>query len=251
MSETKEMIRTSGLTRRYGPVCAVDRLSLSVRQGELFSLLGVNGAGKTTTIRMLSCLTVPTGGEAFVGGFDCVKEPQKVKEIIGLSPQDTAVAERLTVRENLAFMASLFSPDKAFRLERVQKMTEAFRLNEVADRPARTLSGGWKRRLSIAMAMIGDPQVLFLDEPTLGLDVLARRELWHLINRLKEKRTVILTTHYMEEAEQLSDRIAIMQRGRIAACGTLAEIEEAAGVSGLENAFVAIAGKEEDTCTEF
>lgn len=246
MAATKEMIRTEGLTRKYGTKTAVDGVNLSVREGELFALLGVNGAGKTTTIRMLSCLAVPTAGEAFVDGKSCTKNPEEVKRIIGISPQDTAVAERLTVRENLEFMAGLYSAEKALCRERTEKMTELFHLGEVLDQQARTLSGGWKRKLSIAMAMIGEPRVLFLDEPTLGLDVLARRELWKLIGRLKEKRTIILTTHYMEEAEQLSDRIAILQKGRIRACGTLADIEEKAGVSGLENAFVALAGEEEE-----
>ena len=245
MSNAKEMIRTVGLTKKYGDKVAVNGLNLSIREGELFSLLGVNGAGKTTTIRMLSCLSAPTSGEAYVGGFSCTKQAEKVKEIIGISPQDTAVAERLTVRENLEFMAALYAPDKTVCLERTDRMMEMFHLDEVAKQQARTLSGGWQRKLSIAMAMIGEPQVLFLDEPTLGLDVLARRELWNVIRKLKEKRTIILTTHYMEEAEQLSDRIAIMHRGQIHASGTLAEIEALAGVSGLENAFVAIAGKEE------
>ena len=245
MSHDPEMIRTVGLTKQYGSRTAVDGLDLSVRRGELFSLLGVNGAGKTTTIRMLSCLSAPTSGEAYVGGYSCTEQSEQVKRIIGISPQDTAVAERLTVRENLEFMAALYAPTKQICLERTDIMIDLFHLDEVASQQARTLSGGWKRKLSIAMALIGEPQVLFLDEPTLGLDVLARRELWNVIRRLKENRTIILTTHYMEEAEQLSDRIAILHRGRIKALGTLAEIEKQAGVSGLENAFVAIAGEEE------
>ena len=245
MNHEKEMIRTKDLTKKFGEKTAVDHLDLTIHEGELFSLLGVNGAGKTTTIRMLSCLSRPTSGEALVGGFSCLDHAEKVKEIIGISPQDTAVAERLTVQENLSFMAALYTQDKAVCRERTERMIRLFHLEEVAGSQARTLSGGWKRKLSIAMAMIGEPQVLFLDEPTLGLDVLARRELWNLIGKLKEKRTIILTTHYMEEAEQLSDRIAIMHRGRIRACGTLSEIETLAGVSGLENAFVEIAGKEE------
>lgn len=241
MDDALEMIRTEGLTKKYGHKTAVDGLTLSVRRGELFSLLGVNGAGKTTTIRMLSCLSAPTSGEAFVGGFSCTRQPEKVKGIIGISPQDTAVAERLTVEENLAFMAALYASDKGVCRERTAKMMADFQLDQVAGQQARTLSGGWKRKLSIAMALIGEPQVLFLDEPTLGLDVLARRELWTVIERLKAERTIILTTHYMEEAEQLSDRMAILQQGRLRACGTLGEIEELAGVSGLENAFVALA----------
>ena len=240
-----EMIRAAGLTKKYGSKTAVDKLDLSIREGELFSLLGVNGAGKTTTIRMLSCLSKPTSGEAYIGGYSVAEAPHEVKKIIGISTQDTAVAERLTVRENLLFMASLYFSDKARILERTEEMIQVFRFHEVENQLARTLSGGWQRKLSIAMALIGDPKVLFLDEPTLGLDVLARRELWKLIEKIKEQRTIILTTHYMEEAEALSDRIAILQDGRLRALGTLSEIEERAGVKGLENAFVEIAGKED------
>ena len=245
-AQRTEMIRTNGLTKKYGQKTAVDGLDLTVYEGELFSLLGVNGAGKTTTIRMLSCLSKPTAGEAFVCGHNVMEEPQEVKKIIGISTQDTAVAERLTVRENLEFMAALHYADKTVVRERTEEMIEVFRFQEVENQQARTLSGGWQRKLSIAMALIGDPKVLFLDEPTLGLDVLARRELWKLIEKLKLHRTIILTTHYMEEAEALSDRIAIIQGGRLRALGTLSEIEEQAGVKGLENAFVEIAGKEEE-----
>ena len=240
-----EMIKTTKLTKKYGTKTAVDGLDLCVYEGELFSLLGVNGAGKTTTIRMLSCLSKPAAGEAFVGGYSVKEAPEEVKKIIGISTQDTAVAERLTVRENLRFMASLHYTDKAKIEERTDEMIQVFRFQEVENQLAKTLSGGWQRKLSIAMALIGDPKVLFFDEPTLGLDVLARRELWKMIERIKEHRTIILTTHYMEEAEALSDRIAILQNGRLKALGTLQEIEEKAGVKGLENAFVEIAGKEE------
>ena len=242
---SEEMIRTAGLTKKYGTKIAVDGLDLSIREGELFSLLGVNGAGKTTTIRMLSCLSKPTEGEAFVGGHSVKEAPAEVKKIVGISTQDTAVAERLTVRENLQFMAALHFSDKARIKKCTEEMIQVFRFEEVEKQLAKTLSGGWQRKLSIAMALIGDPKVLFLDEPTLGLDVLARRELWKLIERIKEHRTIILTTHYMEEAEALSDRIAILQNGRLRVLGTLSEIEEKAGVKGLENAFVKIAGEED------
>ncbi len=237
------MIEARQLTRRYGMKTAVDRLDLQVKPGELFALLGVNGAGKTTTIRMLSCLSVPTSGEAFVGGFSCTKEADRVKQLIGISPQDTAVADNLSVRENLEFMASLYGFDPEKKQEHVRRMIEDFRMQEVEDQRAKTLSGGWKRRLSIAMALINDPKVLFLDEPTLGLDVLARRELWRVIEELKGKMTILLTTHYMEEAEQLSDRIAVMIAGQIVACGTLQELLDSTGEKDLEDAFVAIAEK--------
>ena len=234
-------IETRSLTKKYKEKTAVNALDITVEEGELFALLGVNGAGKTTTIRMLSCLSAPTSGEASVLGHNVKSEKSAVKEIIGISPQDTAVAENLTVRENLEFMAKVHSTDKTKNAERVNKMIELFGMSEVENSRAKTLSGGWKRKVSIAMALISEPKVLFLDEPTLGLDVLARRELWKVIRQLKGKITIILTTHYMEEAEELSDRIAIMINGKVAAIGTLAEIEKEAGATGLENAFVAIA----------
>ncbi len=234
-------IETRSLTKKYKEKTAVNALDITVEEGELFALLGVNGAGKTTTIRMLSCLSAPTSGEASVLGHNVKSEKSAVKEIIGISPQDTAVAENLTVRENLEFMAKVHSTDKTKNAERVNKMIELFGMSEVKNSSAKTLKGGWKRKVSIAMALISEPKVLFLDEPTLGLDVLARRELWKVIRQLKGKITIILTTHYMEEAEELSDRIAIMLNGKVAVIGTLAEIEKEAGATGLENAFVAIA----------
>lgn len=239
-------IEVKGLTKKYKEKTAVNGIDLEVGEGELFALLGVNGAGKTTTIRMLTCLSEPTAGEAFVKGHNVISDKAAVKSIVGISPQDTAIAENLTVRENLVFMSRIHGFDKEKTGKRVKEMTEMFGLGEVLDSRAKTLSGGWKRKLSIAMALVGEPELLFLDEPTLGLDVLARRELWRSIEKLKGKMTVILTTHYMEEAEALSDRIAIMVSGRIRAVGTLAEIEETAGATGLENAFIAIAERSVD-----
>lgn len=232
---------TKGLTKKYKEKKAVSGLDLSIEKGELFSLLGVNGAGKTTTIRMLTCLSKPTSGEAFVSGHSTESESAQVKRIVGISPQDTAVAGNLTVRENLRLIAGIYGFSRERTAQRIDDMTRLFRLEEVLDSRAKTLSGGWKRKLSIAMALISEPEVLFLDEPTLGLDVLARRELWSAVKSLKGKITIILTTHYMEEAEQLSDRIAIMVGGRIHAVGTLGELEQLTGEQGLENAFVRIA----------
>ncbi len=229
------------LTKQYKTKTAVDDLSLTVESGTLFALLGVNGAGKTTTIRMLSCLSAPTAGEAFINGHSCKEEAAAVKAEIGISPQDTAVAENLTVRENLEFIASVHGFDREQKAARTAEMIRLFNLSEVEHSRAKTLSGGWKRKLSIAMALISEPKVLFLDEPTLGLDVLARRELWKAIEALKGRMTIVLTTHYMEEAEQLSDRIAIMIGGKIAAQGTLAELEQLTGKTGLEQAFIEIA----------
>lgn len=234
-------IEAKGLTKRFGEKTAVDGLNLTVEKGEMLALLGVNGAGKTTTIRMLSCLSVPAEGECFVCGYSCRQEAAQVKQRIGLSPQDTAVAENLTVQENLAFMAQVYGLGRKAAAQRTEEIIALMGLNEVVKSRARTLSGGWKRRLSIAMALIGSPEVLFLDEPTLGLDVLARRELWRVIAGLKGRITILLTTHYMEEAERLADRIAVMIGGKIAACGTLAELEAATGKTGLEEAFVTIA----------
>lgn len=234
-------IETKELTKKYKSKTAVNALSLTVAQGELFALLGVNGAGKTTTIRMLSCLSAPTSGECFVCGHSCASESAAVKSLVGISPQDTAVADNLTVQENLELMCGIFGVEGEERHARVEEMITLFGMDEVRNSRAKTLSGGWKRRLSIAMALISKPQVLFLDEPTLGLDVLARRELWSVIASLKGKITIILTTHYMEEAEHLSDRIAIMIDGSLAACGTLSELEAFAGEQGLENTFIKIA----------
>ena len=239
-------VKTVGLTKRYGAKTAVDGLNLSIGEGELYSLLGVNGAGKTTTIRMLTTLSAPTSGEAFILGHNCATERAAVKRLVGISPQDTAVADNLTVEENLSFMESVYGIEGARREELTKEIRSLFSLDEVWNSRAKTLSGGWKRKLSIAMALIGEPKVLFLDEPTLGLDVLARRELWKAVESLKGRITIVLTTHYMEEAEALSDRIAVMLAGRLAAEGTLAEIEERAGAKGLENAFVALAGEGRD-----
>lgn len=235
-------IETKKLTKRYKTKTAVSELDLTVNEGELFALLGVNGAGKTTTIRMLSCLSKPTSGECSVCGYNCTSQSNEVKQVIGISPQDTAVAENLTVLENLKLICGIYSYSPEAASRKIERMTKLFKLDDVLNSRAKTLSGGWKRKLSIAMAIICEPKVLFLDEPTLGLDVLARRELWSVVESLKGKITIVLTTHYMEEAEQLSDRIAIMIDGSVAALGTLSELERQSGQTGLEDVFVKIAG---------
>lgn len=235
-----DSIVITGLTKKYKDITAVKGLDLTIHKGELFSLLGVNGAGKTTTIKMLSCLTELTGGDAVLNGKSIVNDKQAVKSLIAVSPQETAVAPNLTVKENLELMAGVhgFSADKT--KTRVEEMTEQFSLGEVSGKKAGKLSGGWQRRLSIAMALISEPQILFLDEPTLGLDVIARSELWDIISALKGKITIILTTHYMEEAEALSDRIAIMKSGQLLTIGTAGEIMEKAGTAKFEEAFIKI-----------
>ena len=219
---------------------AVDNLSLSVRNGELFSLLGVNGAGKTTTIKMLSCLTQPTSGDAFLNGKSICKDTAAVKSLIAVSPQETAVAPGLSVRENLELMCGVHGFTKNKQNTKIAELTELLGLESVIKKKAGKMSGGWQRRLSIAMALISEPEILFLDEPTLGLDVLARSDLWDLIRSLKGKVTIILTTHYMEEAEALSDRIAIMKDGKLLICDTAERIKETAGTDNFEQAFVRI-----------
>ena len=235
-----DAIRIEGLTKRYKDVTAVDTLSLTVKTGELFSLLGVNGAGKTTTIKMLSCLTAPTAGDAFLLGHSIRTETAAVKRQIAVSPQETAVAPALTVRENLALMGGVHGLSKEKCAEKLDELTALLGLREVLTRKAGKLSGGWQRRLSIAMALVSEPSVLFLDEPTLGLDVLARADLWDIIRALKGRVTVVLTTHYMEEAEALSDRVAIMKDGRLLVCDTPDGIKQTAGVDDFEQAFIRI-----------
>ena len=235
-----QAIQTTELVKRYKDLTAVDRLCLEIGQGELFSLLGVNGAGKTTTIKMLSCLTKPTEGDAIVGGYSIAKEPDQVKRLIGVSPQETAVAPNLSVKENLELISGIYGFSKQKTAEKINELASQFALDSVLRRKAGKLSGGWQRRVSIAMALISEPRILFLDEPTLGLDVLARHELWDTVRALKGKITIILTTHYMEEAEALSDRIGIMKDGRLLAVGTAAELNRMAGTDNFEAAFVSI-----------
>ena len=233
-------IKIESLTKRYGDVLAVDNLSIEIGEGELFSLLGVDGAGKTTTIKMLSCLTLPTSGDAYLLGKSISKDSREVKSLIAVSPQETAVAPGLSVRENLELICGIYGFDKEKRASKINELTEQFDLSSVIERKAGKLSGGWQRRLSIAMALISEPKILFLDEPTLGLDVIARSELWDIIRFLKGNVTIILTTHYMEEAEALSDRVAIMKNGKLLVCDTPEEIKAKADTTKFEEAFVKI-----------
>ncbi len=233
-------IRTANLTKKYKDTVAVDQLNLQVKKGELFSLLGVNGAGKTTTIKMLSCLTQPTSGDAFIIGKSICKDTAAVKSLIAVSPQETAVASGLSVRENLELMCGVHGFTKDKQNAKIAELTKLLGLESVIKKKAGKLSGGWQRRLSIAMALISEPEILFLDEPTLGLDVLARSDLWDLIHSLKGKITIILTTHYMEEAEALSDRIAIMKDGKLLICDTAEKIKERVGTDNFEEAFIHI-----------
>ena len=233
-------ILIDNLTKKYRDVVAVDGLSLTIEEGELFSLLGINGAGKTTTIKMLSCLTKPTSGDAFLHGKSIIRDPNDIKSMIAVSPQETAIAPGLTALENLQLMCGVHGISKEKSASRIKELTNLLALDSIINRKAGKLSGGWQRRLSIAMALISEPKILFLDEPTLGLDVIARSELWDLIYSLKGKVTIILTTHYMEEAEALSDRIAIMKDGKLLVCDTADEIKRSCAADSIEQAFVKI-----------
>ena len=239
-----EVIKTINLTKKYKDVVAVDNLNLSINEGELFALLGINGAGKSTTIKMLSTLVRPTGGNAFICGLDISKDEEKIKEIIGVSFQETAIANNLTVKENLKLICEIYGFDKQKSIDKIQEICKQFDLEEVINKKASKLSGGYKRRLSIAMSLISDPKVLFLDEPTLGLDVIARSKLWEIIKSLKSKITIILTTHYMEEAEELADRIAIMKSGQLLAIDTLENLKKTTNKDSLEKIFISIVKEE-------
>ena len=235
-------IKIENLTKKYKDITALDNLSLEIKEHELFALLGLNGAGKTTTIKMLATLVKPTSGDAFIYGKSINSE--EVKELIAISTQETSVARNLTVEENLLFMASIYGLDENTKNEVIKRIIADFNFEKVLKKKAKTLSGGWQRKLSIAMALIASPKVLFLDEPTLGLDVIARRELWDIILKLKKEMTIILTTHYMEEATYLSDRIGIISEGKLKALGTAEELIEKAKVNNFEDAFIKIVREE-------
>lgn len=231
-------IKINNLSKIYDSIHAVKEFKLEIYEGELYSLLGVNGAGKTTLIKMLTCLTLPSHGTASIYGYDLIKDQNQIKKIINLSPQETAIAPMLSVKENLEFMSELYGEDKKMARRKANDIMNRLGLISIAHQKAGTLSGGWQRRLSIAMAIISEPKILFLDEPTLGLDVLARRDLWRLIKELKQKMTIILTTHYLEEAESLSNRIGIMYQGKMVMSGTVQELLEASHANNFEDAFV-------------
>lgn len=230
------MIEIKDLTKKYRDVIAVDKLSLNIDDGELISFLGMNGAGKSTTIKMLSCLIVPTSGDALINGKSITENPEEVKKIIAVVPQEDAIAKALTVKENLELITGIFKIEN--RDKCTIEIADKLGLREQLDKKSAKLSGGYKRRLSIAMALVTEPQVLFLDEPTVGLDVIARSELWDIILSLKGKVTIFLTTHYMEEAEKLSDRVAVMKKGKLIKFGTKNEIKNEVGTENFEDAFV-------------
>lgn len=230
------------LTKQYGSLTALDGLDLTVNDGELFALLGVNGAGKTTTIKLLSCLMIPTSGSAKIYGHDILSSAHEARSLLATSPQETAVAPNLSVRENLELMAGIYGASASDARKKATQSIGVFNMTSIEHTRAKKLSGGWQRRLSIAMALISEPKLLFLDEPTLGLDVLARRELWSIIRSLKGKTTIILTTHYLEEAQALSDRIGILAKGKLTALGTANELIKQSGANTFEDAFITLAG---------
>ena len=232
-------IETRQLTKKFKEKVAVDEINLQIKKGELFALLGTNGAGKTTTIKMLSGLILPTSGDIEIENMDMKKDIFKIKEILNVSPQETAIAPNLTIKENLEFMAGVYQISN--KEKKIDELIKQFKLEEILNKRTKTLSGGWQRRLSIAISLINNPKILFLDEPTLGLDVIARKELWKVINELKGKITIILTTHYMEEAESLSDRIGIMANGKLVDVGTSEDLIKKTKTNNFEDAFVSIA----------
>ncbi|MBQ7335260.1 MAG: ABC transporter ATP-binding protein [Clostridia bacterium] len=236
-----DAIRIEHMTKRYGKKVAVSDLSLQIGRGELIALLGLNGAGKSTTIRVLSGLCRPDEGNAILLGKSVLHQATEVKAMIGVSPQENATAQNLTVYENLELMARLHGLNRVQSREKIATLEQIFSLDTVRSQKSKTLSGGWQRRLSIAMALVGEPQILFLDEPTLGLDIVARRELWRFIESLKGKMTILLTTHYLEEAEALSDRIAVMSQGQLCAVGTAEELKQQTACERFEDAFVKLA----------
>lgn len=238
-------IELLNISKNYDLIKAVKNVSLDIEEGELFGLLGVNGAGKTTIIKMLSCLIKPTSGDANVFGQSIITNSEYAKKIINVSPQETAIAPKLTVYENLEFIARIYGFSKEEAKKRIAEIVESLSLEEVLKQKSGTLSGGWQRRLSIAMGLITNPKILFLDEPTLGLDVIARRELWNIIKKLKGKMTIILTTHYLEEAEAICDRIGIMVKGNLKALGTVEQLKALGESNSFEEAFVNIATREE------
>ena len=237
----KDAIILKNLRKEFGSNIAVNNISMEVKEGIVFALLGVNGAGKTTSIRMMTGLSKPTAGDARIFGYSVKEELAQVKQISNLSPQDTSVAPNLTVRENLEFMAQIYGMNRKKAADKTNEMIDMCSLQNVEKAKAKTLSGGWQRRLSIAMAMITEPRILFLDEPTLGLDVLARQELWKILREIRKTTTIVLTTHYMEEAESLSDEVAVMINGSIKAQGTVTELKQLTGQDSLEKAFIKIA----------
>jgi ABC-2 type transport system ATP-binding protein len=237
-------ITVENLIKRFEDVTAVDGINLQVKKGELFGLLGPNGAGKTTTINMLCGLIKPTNGTAKVGGYDVQKETEKVKTLIGVCPQETAIYPYLTGAENVELFGNLHAMNKETLKARRDMLLEKMGLTEDAKRRSEKYSGGMKRRLSLILALIHNPQIAFLDEPTVAMDPQSRHAVWDFIKELKEEdKTIILTTHYMEEAEALCDRVGIIDHGKLIALGAPQALISKNKVKNLEEVFIALTGR--------
>lgn len=234
------IIKTENLTKKYGELVAVNNVNIQISENQIYALLGLNGAGKTTLIKLLSCLITPDGGDAIIDNKSILKSSAEIKKIINISPQETAIALNLSVFENLVFIAEVYGMDKNLAKTEAERMIEIFHLQDKKNVASKKLSGGLQRRLGVAMALITKPKILFLDEPTLGLDVLARRDLWEIIRNLKKNTTIILTTHYLDEVESLADTVAIMKDGRILEVGTVSDIIKKTDSKNFEDAFVVL-----------
>lgn len=237
-----DAIKIKDLCKNYKEVQAVNNINLEIREGELFGLLGINGAGKTTLIKMISGIIKPTSGDISIFNMNYLSDTNKIKELLNISPQETAIAPNLTVKENLDFMAGIYLINK--KEDKLNELIKLFKLENVLNRKTKNLSGGWQRKLSLAISLINNPKILFLDEPTLGLDVISRKELWNILLSLKGKVTIILTTHYMEEAEYLSDRIGIINKGRLVMVDTPKKLLSKTKTKKLEDAFIKLVGED-------
>ena len=247
---TEAILETKLLTRRFGALIAVNEMNISIRPGEMFGLVGPNGAGKTTVIKMLTTILPPTSGDAWVAGYDIVHHASSVRKVIGYVPQLLSSDGSLTGYENLLIVAKLYHIPRSERQVRIHEALRFMGLADVANKMVKEYSGGMIRRLEIAQSMLHRPRVLFLDEPTVGLDPIARKAVWEHIQRLRSDfgTSILLTTHYMEEADELCDRVAIMHLGRVAAIGTPAELKASVGEGAtLDDVFVHYSGYEVDS----
>lgn len=237
------MIEINSISKNFGKLMAVDKFSLNISENECFALLGLNGAGKTTLLNILSTQITPSSGSASIFGKDIIKDREEVRKIINISPQESAIAKNLTIKENLDLIATLYGVKN--KEEVITSLIKEFQLEEKSNTLAKKLSGGQKRRLSLALSLITSPKVLFLDEPTLGLDVKARKILWNIIDNLKSRMTILLTTHYLEEVEFLADRIGIISRGKLKIVGSCSKIKEKTSTATLEDAFLQLTEEEQ------
>ena len=242
--DDENAIIIKGLVKKFDDIIAVDNLNLEIKKGELFGLLGPNGAGKSTTINILSGLIKPTEGTAYIGGYDVRKDLKKIKELIGVCPQEASVFKFLSGRENLELFGILHGMSKKELKKRIENLLKQASFLETSKRKAKGYSGGMARQLNLLMALVNNPQIAYLDEPTVGMDARARRKTWEFIGSLKEQnKTVILTTHYIEEAEALSDRVGIIDYGKLVALGTPKELMEKHDSKNLEEVFLKITGR--------